>query len=237
MIDYLFVIFLVLLTFFLCYSVIPTLVIRLFNIGITKKMEGGKGIALTFDDGPDSIYTVQLLDLLKRYNIKATFFVVGSRAEKNPEILKRMHREGHTIGIHHYEHVSSWRLTPKRLNEQLNKTKKVIETCTNEEVKFYRPPWGRFNLFSLMVSKPYKVIMWSDIFGDWKIATCKKMLLQQLRHTQAEGNIVLLHDNGENPGADDQAPMYMLEQLAIYVEECKKKDVHFITLKESLSGR
>ncbi|WJH35220.1 polysaccharide deacetylase family protein [Paenibacillus sp. CC-CFT747] len=75
--------------------------------------QGGKGqIALTFDDGPDPVYTPRLLDLLKERGIRATFFVLGSKAEKHPDLIRRMHEEGHQIGIHNYTHLSNWLMTP-----------------------------------------------------------------------------------------------------------------------------
>lgn len=216
---------------FLCYSIIPTVLIRVGRLSIIKKIEAD-GIALTFDDGPNPKYTPQLLDLLKKYGVKASFFVVGSKAQRNPDIIKRMNDEGHTIGIHHFHHVSSWILTPFQLKKHLELTEKSIKECTNERVTFYRPPWGHFNISTLFVSKKYKKIMWSDIFGDWKVENCKNSLLDQLRSTAAKGSILLLHDCGETLGADSAAPQYMMENLEIFLKENKEKGTRFITLKE-----
>ncbi|MGG0409240.1 polysaccharide deacetylase family protein [Peribacillus simplex] len=208
------------------------MLIRVCSLGITKKINSNNGIALTFDDGPNPEYTIKLLDLLKEYGIKATFFVVGSKVKRNPEIIKRMHEEGHTIGIHHFHHVSSWILSPIHLWKQLEMTEKAINECTNEKVVFYRPPWGHFNMFTPLSSKKYRVIMWSGIFGDWKVEKCKNTLLDQLRSTSTEGSILLLHDCGETLGADKEAPGYMIEMLKIYLQESKEKGTHFITLKD-----
>ncbi|CAH0346768.1 polysaccharide deacetylase family protein [Bacillus sp. CECT 9360] len=111
---------------FLFYSVIPTVLIRIGGVGITKKNKDINGIALTFDDGPNPKYTIELLDLLKRYGVKASFFVVGRKVMQNPEIIKRMHQEGHTIGIHHFDHISSWLLSPYHLRKQLILTEQAI---------------------------------------------------------------------------------------------------------------
>ena len=119
-------------------------------------------------------------------------------------MIKRMHQEGHTIGIHHYTHISSWILTPFQLRNQLEMTEKAIQECTNEKVNFYRPPWGHFNLFTLFISKKYNIIMWSKIFGDWKVENSKNTLLRQLRTATDGGSIVLLHDCGETLGADEK---------------------------------
>ena len=220
----------ILILLFIIYSILPTLLIRVGGWGITKKIKAD-GIALTFDDGPDSEYTEQLLDLLKKYEVKASFFVVGSKVKNNREIIKRMFLEGHTIGMHHFQHISSWFLTPFQLKKQLKLTERAIEACIHEKVTFYRPPWGHFNISFLLFRKQYKVIMWSDIFGDWKVERCKNSLLGQLQQT-TKGSILLLHDCGETWGADKEAPKYMMESLEIYLQENKEKGTRFITLKD-----
>lgn len=225
--------FLILLLVVFCYAVIPTILIRVSGRGITKNIKE-EGIVLTFDDGPNPEYTTQLLDLLKKYEVKASFFVVGSKVKRNTEIIKRMYQEGHTIGIHHYNHISSWILTPFQLRKQLKMTEKAIQDCTKEEVVFYRPPWGHFNLFTLIVSRKYHIIMWSNIFGDWKVERNKHTLLNQLRTTTVPGSILLLHDCGETLGADQEAPHYMLEKLEVFLKESKEKGMKFVTLKDLL---
>jgi peptidoglycan-N-acetylglucosamine deacetylase len=216
----------ILISLVLLYTIFPTVFIRSFGWGIMKKLNGA-GMALTFDDGPNPEYTEQLLDLLKKYDAKATFFVVGSKVKKNPDVIKRMHHEGHTIGIHHYHHVSSWILSPFQLKKQLKLTEMAIQECTNEKVLFYRPPWGHFNLFTLLFSKKYQIVMWSAIFGDWKVQT---NLLEKLRKTTDPGSILLLHDCGETWGADREAPKYMLESLEDFLRE--NQETKFMTLKD-----
>ncbi|WP_312475636.1 polysaccharide deacetylase family protein [Neobacillus sp.] len=231
MIKIVIVSFIAIFILFLLYAILPTVLIRINSWGITKKTNL-KAIALTFDDGPNPEYTPQLLDLLKKNGVKATFFVVGSKVKKYPDIIKRMNQEGHTIGIHHFEHTSSWILSPLQLKKQLLLTEQAIMECTNEKVRFYRPPWGSFNLFSLLISKPYKVILWSHIFGDWKVVKGKSGLLKQLLAATEPGSILLLHDCGETLGADKEAPRYMLKSLEIYLQENIKKGTKFVTLTD-----
>jgi peptidoglycan-N-acetylglucosamine deacetylase len=213
----------------LLYAILPTVLIRSFKWGIMKKLKA-KGMAITFDDGPNPEYTEQLLDLLKKYGVKATFFVVGTKVEKYPEIIKRMSNEGHTIGIHHFHHVSSWILSPFQLKKQLKLTERAIQECTNEKVVFYRPPWGHFNLFTLFLSKKYQIVMWSAIFGDWKVENNQSGLLEKLRKTTEPGSILLLHDCGETWGADCVAPRFMMENLEVFLRE--NQGTKFITLKD-----
>lgn len=223
----LFIIFL-----FLIYAVLPTLVIRIFGLSIIQRISDERSIALTFDDGPDPDYTPQLLDLLKRFNVKASFFVVGEKVKNNPELVRRMHAEGHTIGIHHYHHISSWIMSPFKLREQLRLTEELITRCTNEKVHFYRPPWGHFNLFSLLVGRQYSIIMWNKIFKDWKTEVCKESLLEKLHANTEGGSIYLLHDSGVTLGADREAPKYMIEKLEKFLEESRRNRVAFISLNE-----
>ncbi|WP_233548028.1 polysaccharide deacetylase family protein [Rummeliibacillus sp. POC4] len=216
---------------FFCYGAIPTVLIRVFEWGIVKRIHR-KEMAITFDDGPNPKFTPQLLDVLKKYDVKVTFFVIGSNVKKYPEIIKRMADEGHTIGIHSYEHISSWILSPFKLKKQLEMTEKAITECTGQKVSFYRPPWGHFNVFTLIVSKKYTKIMWSYIFGDWKVEKAQNGLLEELRASANEGVIFVLHDNGDTLGAEEDAPGYMIQNLDIFLEESKQKGIQFITLKE-----
>lgn len=224
------------LIIFISYTALPTVLIRLLNWGIVKDIAQPHSIALTFDDGPDPRYTARLLDVLKKHEAKAAFFVVGEKAAKHPLLLKRMQAEGHTIGIHHYRHISSWILSPGSLKKQLEQTKQVIEETINEEVFFYRPPWGHFNLFTLWIARNYKIIMWSGIFKDWKIKHIRNTLSESLAKETVPGRIFLLHDSGETPGADSSAPEHMILHLDEYLQQAALKGIRFISLKEEYQG-
>lgn len=215
------------------YSIFATAIIR--QQSFVEKRFKGKGIALTFDDGPHPIYTPQLLDLLKRYEIKATFFVVGSKVEKYPYIIKRMHEEGHTIGIHHYEHKSNWVLTPWQLTEQLERTAAAISNCTGKRPALYRPPWGHFNIAVPFTAKGYRIVLWSHIFGDWKVERAK-MLYEDLHNAVEDGAVFLLHDCGKTLGADEEAPKFMLESLASFLADCQEQNIQFVQLEGSHNG-
>ena len=94
------------------YAFIPGMISRIFGYRVFRKGTGRNEFALTFDDGPDPRFTPLLLDLLKKYDAKATFFVVGSNAERYPELIRRIHEEGHLIGIHNYVHKTNWLMRP-----------------------------------------------------------------------------------------------------------------------------
>jgi peptidoglycan/xylan/chitin deacetylase (PgdA/CDA1 family) len=132
------------------YTIIPTLLIRIFGLGIHKE-RGRQGISLTFDDGPDPEYTPQVLDLLSKYQIKATFFVLGANAEKYPELIVRMHKEGHLVGVHNYSHRANALMTPWKVRLQLQHSIETIEKIIGITPIHYRPPWGIFNLFDFLL--------------------------------------------------------------------------------------
>ncbi|MFC7394926.1 polysaccharide deacetylase family protein [Scopulibacillus cellulosilyticus] len=222
-------ILLILVCIFAIYSIIPTLVIRAFSIGIFKSAHIKNKAALTFDDGPNPSYTPRLLDLLKSHGIKATFFVVGENAKAYPEIISRMHREGHTIGTHHYRHISNWLLTPREVKEQCRLAAETIEMITGKRPVYYRPPWGHLNLFVNWASRPYKIIMWSAILGDWRYKLGKDKLKQRLHKSLHEGAVIVLHDSGQNIGADQLAPEMMLQALEEFLQE-KNDKIEFVPI-------
>ena len=212
-------------------NLLATAGIRMTGAGITKKL-GRRGIALTFDDGPHPLYTASLLDLLEESGVRATFFVVGEKAEAYPWLVRRMHEDGHEVGIHHYKHVSNWRLAPHRLREELEATDRVIRMSAGVRPLLYRPPWGRLSPFTLAVAKDYETVIWSHILGDWKIQNCFD-LSERLETIPADGSIVVLHDDGSNPGADEAAPAFMIGELEKYLDSALRKGTPFVTV----SGR
>lgn len=206
------------LAFTAAYDLIPTLWQRTTSSGLKKKMPEHPGVLLTFDDGPHPVYTPQLLDLLKEHSIKAIFFVVGELAEQHPDLVRRMAQEGHQIGIHHYRHQSAWLMTPLGLRSHIRKTADVINKLTGTPPAYYRPPWGHLNLFSSWASSGYETLLWSDIFGDWKKVNTEGRLAFKLAASQKDGAVYLLHDNGDTPGAEQEAPLVMLEELQEWLQ-------------------
>lgn len=217
------------------YTIIPTFMIRLFGIGVYKKGALSRGIALTFDDGPDPEYTPRLLDLLKRHKIKATFFVLGSKAEKYPELIARMHEEGHLVGVHNYVHWANALMTPKRVRVQLNHSVDVIESITGERTIYYRPPWGVINIFDFLLMKRFRMILWSIIVGDWRNGGDKRKIKQRLLSKLKGGAVIVLHDSGQTFGADRDAPTYMLEALHEFIAEASSRGYSFLRVDEKMS--
>lgn len=207
------------------YMLVPFIITRVCGWGVLTKGKQVNGIAFTFDDGPDPCYTPQLLDLLQAYRAKATFFVIGSKAEAHPKLILRMHQEGHQIGIHNYTHTSNWFLTPwSTKREQVDQTASIIEQITGERPIFYRPPWGLLNLGDFVwLRKCYEVTLWSVMVGDWKCSVRAEQIKRKLLRRMKPGSIVVLHDSGDTLGACENSPRYMIEALEEVLEEIQSK--------------
>ncbi|KIL40070.1 polysaccharide deacetylase [Gordoniibacillus kamchatkensis] len=210
------------------YTIIPTIFIRLFGPGANHMRSAAHSIALTFDDGPDPTYTPQLLDLLKLYDIKATFFVVGIHAQQHPELIRRMHREGHLIGVHNYIHHANAFMTPGKVRRQLDHAVNVVESIIGVKPCYYRPPWGIINLFDFWLFKRFRIILWSIIVGDWRSAGGKQKIKRRLMRKLRGGSVIVLHDSGQTLGANKDAPVYMLEALREFITETLAKGYTFV---------
>ncbi|MBW4084367.1 polysaccharide deacetylase family protein [Paenibacillus sp. S150] len=216
------------------YAFIPGMISRIFGYRVFRRGNGRTEFALTFDDGPDRRYTPILLDLLKRYGAKATFFVVGSHAEQNPEIIRRMHDEGHLIGIHNYEHKTNWLMRPPTVKRQIQRTDDIIYSITGERSTYYRPPWGIVNLFDFSKRRQVQIVLWSAMFGDWKEKLGADRLTEKLLAKLNPGEVLLLHDCGTTLGADPKAPEHMLVALERMLQEAERRGLRSIRVDEMI---
>ncbi|MGZ9584805.1 polysaccharide deacetylase family protein [Paenibacillus marinisediminis] len=214
------------------YAFLPGVVSRLFGFRVFKRGKASQSLALTFDDGPDPVYTAQLLDMLKKHNAKATFFVVGIQAEKHPELLQRMHDEGHLIGIHNYVHKSNWIMRPKTVKRHIKQTSDIIEQVTGKPAVFYRPPWGVVNLFDFGNMGHFQIILWSVLFGDWRKKLGSERLYKRMKKRCRAGEVLLLHDCGLTLGADPEAPGNMLIALERFLNDVEEQNLKCIRIDE-----
>jgi peptidoglycan/xylan/chitin deacetylase (PgdA/CDA1 family) len=214
------------------YTIFPYLLTTVVGIGVFKRKIHSSKIAFTFDDGPNPVYTPQLLDLLKKYQIKATFFVLGSKAEKYPEIILRMHKEGHLVAIHNYVHRSNWFMSPWTIRRQLKKSVTIIEGITGERPTYYRPPWGLVNLFDFFLLKQFKIVLWSVMAEDWRSKGGIEKVRERLLSNIKQGDIILLHDCGETLGANTDAPMNTINALKIVLKELPTQGFSCVRIDE-----
>jgi len=156
---------------------------------------GPTQVALTFDDGPSAVYTPQILDILKRYDVPATFFVIGRQAAESPALLRRMAAEGHSVQNHTWSHAWLTRYSDASIIDQLTRASLVVEEQTGETPHCYRPPFGAVNdrVRALAGSLGLTTIMWDVDPWDWKHPGSSVVASHVLRHTGG-GDIVLFHD-------------------------------------------
>ena len=149
-------------------------------------------IALTFDDGPSAAWTPALLDGLKERGVKATFFLIGENADKNPEIVKRMAEEGHLIGNHTYHHVELIKVSENEARLELADTSAVIVRITGKEPEYMRPPFGAWQR-KLEQEIQMLPVLWTIDPLDWTTENQDEIVNKVV--TEAEENdIILLHD-------------------------------------------
>ncbi len=150
-----------------------------------------KALYLTFDDGPHPTITPIVLDLLSKYNAKATFFCIGDRAKRYPEILQRIRQEGHAIGNHTQHHVNGWATLDRDYIDQVNQAAEFIPS------KLFRPPYGRIkrSQAGLLQKEGYKVVMWTILSADYDHKLSKEECLSRVVRRIESGDIYLFHDS------------------------------------------
>lgn len=149
-----------------------------------------KRVAITFDDGPHSIYTEMLLDGLKERDVVATFFVIGVNIEGNEDILKRISDEGHLVGNHTYSHENICDCSQNQLNDEISKTNILIKNVTGKDVKYIRPPFG--NCTEKTINN-MTVVLWNVDPRDWCV-TDENVIVKRIVENVSDGDIILLHD-------------------------------------------
>jgi peptidoglycan/xylan/chitin deacetylase (PgdA/CDA1 family) len=188
-------------------------------------------VALTFDDAPDDRFTPQILDVLKREGVKATFFVVGARAEAHPDIVRRMVREGHVIGNHSYNHANLPKLGDAEFRDQVKRTDRIIRSFTGYSPTFLRPPYGNINENQILwlASEHKKIINWNVDSLDWKSLSAKQVETNVLSHVHP-GSIVLQHSAG-GTGEDLSGTV---EALPGIIRKLRSDGVRLVTVPELL---
>lgn len=213
------------------YSVIPTYYNKLLNPHVIRRVGEPDSIALTFDDGPDPRYTPRLLDLLREQEVKATFFIVAKKAQKHPELVQRMLDEGHEIGLHSYEHGNGMLRGYSYTREDFEKSLAIMRK-NRWKVRYFRPPWGHTNLFTLHFAKKHGLIpvIWSVMAQDWKGDTTVLEIARKLIQRVKAGSVICLHDSGGAEGAPERT-LLALEKVIPYL---KQQGYHFVGLEQAV---
>lgn len=178
-------------------------------------------LALTFDDGPHEIVTTQVLDILKRHNIKATFFVVGSRVAGREALLQREYREGHEIGNHSWSHPDLTKLSPVDAEKQITDTQRAIAAAGVPAPQLLRPPYGAIDNMVASRTK-LTVVRWNIDPEDWNHKSPAKIQENVMAHAKP-GAIILLHDI-------DLATVVALEPVIVALQS----HYQFVTVSQML---
>jgi peptidoglycan/xylan/chitin deacetylase (PgdA/CDA1 family) len=217
----------------------------ILGFSVVASAEDSKGevnvhrVALTFDDGPSPIYTPRILNVLKKNNVKATFFVLGKCVKLFPDVLRRIYADGHLIGNHTYHHKRLTTISPKEIEKEVRDTEKLIKevicennpNCDFEPPKFMRPPYGAKNakVKEVVKSMGYKLVLWNTGSDDCYIVNHKlgfhKIVETIFSQKRRYKEIVLMHDSGGNRTYDVQALSYI-------IQEYKKRNYEFVTVDE-----
>jgi peptidoglycan-N-acetylglucosamine deacetylase len=167
--------------------------LKKFYPGCTWQIPGGKKkIYLTFDDGPHPVATSFVLEELKKYNARATFFCIGKNVAQYPFIYEQIIDEGHQVGNHTYNHLNGWKTRDEEYINNVVLAKKLIDS------NLFRPPYGRATKFQLkLLINQYALhpIMWTVLSGDFDSKLSKENCLLNVLNKSREGSIVVFHDS------------------------------------------
>lgn len=191
---------------------------------------GRKLVALTFDDGPDPIYTPEVLKILEQYKVRATFFVVGENVEANPGIVRKAIQAGHEIENHTYSHPQLNRGTMAELVAEIIGAQEVIKGLSGRDPSYFRPPKKLYNLqvINAAHASHLQVVLWSVCVENRKCPTSGKMAERVLKMMRP-GTIILAHD-GRLPR--DKT----LQALPMIIEGYQREDYTFVTLSELIAA-
>ena len=165
-------------------------------------------VYLTFDDGPHPIATPKVLEVLKHFGIKATFFCVGANAQKYPEIIREIERAGHVLGNHTYQHENGWTTPVDAYMDSITRTSALIKS------NLFRPPYGRINLRSIYRIKNagYQIIMWSWLSKDYNTRLQNTTIISAAKHIKA-GDVLVFHDSQKTEERIEELLMEIIPRI------------------------
>ena len=190
---------------------------------VTRKM-----IALTIDDGPHARFTPQLLAVLNKYHVKATFFLVGKMAEKYPDLVLEEVADGHAIGNHTYHHVDLTTIPAVDVATEIKACGEVIKHITGKAPHLFRPPGGDFDFQVTTASAElgYTTVLWSDDPGDYASPGIPVITTRTLDHA-TNGGIILLHDGVQQT----------VDALPTIIESLRARGYEFVTVDEMMNRK
>ncbi len=193
-----------------------------------------KIVALTFDDGPHPVFTVELLNLLAEFDVKATFFVSGKNVEQHKDIVKQIVENGHELGNHSYSHRNLIFKTTLFIRNEIEKTDDLIRSCGVDAPEIVRPPFGRFLISALYVfyKMKKKIVLWNIPTKDYK-AKNPEQIVSKIYSKLKPGCIIVMHDAGKDNSSVDRS--ISLQAVRTLLNVLPEKGFRFVTIKELLS--
>lgn len=164
---------------------------KIYSSALTWKIPADENeIFLTFDDGPHPTITPFVLDHLRRYNAKATFFCIGKNVLQYNKVFRQILDEGHRIGNHTHDHLNGWKTSDAEYFENIILAKKYIDS------NLFRPPYGRISLFQAQQLKPmFEIIMWDVLSGDFDVSLSPQKCLENVVSHTSPGSVIVFHDS------------------------------------------
>ncbi|MBE3519406.1 MAG: polysaccharide deacetylase family protein [Firmicutes bacterium] len=190
---------------------IPMLLFYVLGIGVIKKGSGASLVCLTFDDGPDPRFTPVFLDILKAYGAKATFFCLGEKVLRYPDLARRISEEGHEIGLHGFDHRHPWADLPWRAAKAIGTSASAIRDVVGQEPRLYRPPWGFWSLWNWLGTRGLRRVLWSLPGRDWVRNATPQSIVEHIAKSLKPGDVILLHDGGRYSGITAESLPKLLE--------------------------
>lgn len=177
-------------------SKIPAITQQLYPSYKWRVKTEKKHIYLTFDDGPTPEITDWVMGMLKQYNAKATFFVLGKNVASHPRIVHRLLDEGHVLGNHTHTHPNGWETSLFRYLLDFKRAEQAIKEYTGAKTRIFRPPYGRITKKqAALIQRSHQIVMMDVMPGDFDVEiSAEKCLERILKHTQP-GSIICLHDS------------------------------------------
>ncbi len=194
--------------------------VPIYKVDCSEKM-----IAISFDASWGAERTEQILDILDKYNVKTTFFLVNIWIEDYPDLAAEIVERGHEIGLHTETHPHMTQLSDSKIIEELNNNCQLISDTCDYTPKLFRPPYGDYNnrVIELANSLGYTTIQWSVDSLDWKDLSAAEIEQRVLKKIEA-GDIVLFHNNG----------LHTAEALPSIIEECQRRGLKIVPVGELL---
>jgi len=191
-----------------------------------------RGVALTFDDGPHPFYTPRVLEILERFQAKASFFVIGKHLEKHGDLVASMSRAGHVVGNHSYGHFRTMSLlSSPKIRQEILQCQKEVGKWVGYQPRFYRQPAGFRNpkIFGILKELGMNMVGWQVRAFDTQLRDPQTIARKILEKIQP-GGVILLHDGSDSEQNQDRTPT--LEALPAILQGLKDRELEFLTLDE-----